>query len=83
MLPARYRPQPAIFITESRDIRLEDMNIHFAEGMGVLTQNSRDITLERFHVQLRPRGGRYFTTQADATHFVACEGEDLRTALPL
>ena len=30
------------------------MNIHFAEGMGVLTQNSRDITLERFHVQLRP-----------------------------
>ena len=70
-----YRPQPAIFITESRDIHLEDMNIHFAEGMGVLTQNSRDITLERFHVQLRPRTGRYFTTQADATHFVACEGK--------
>lgn len=70
-----YRPHPAIFITNSRDIRLEDMSIHFAEGMGVLAQNSQDITLERFHVQIRPHSGRYFTTQADATHFVACRGQ--------
>jgi alpha-1,3-galactosidase B len=42
--------------------------------MGLLAQNSEDIELERFHVELRPDGGRYFTTQADATHFVACRG---------
>lgn len=70
-----YRPQPAIFITESRDIRLDHLRIHFAEGMGLLAQNSHDLTLEHFDVQLRPRSGRYFTTQADATHFVACTGK--------
>ena len=69
-----YRPQPAIFITESQDIRLHDLTVHYAEGMGLLAQNSEDIELERFHVELRPDGGRYFTTQADATHFVACRG---------
>ena len=70
-----YRPQPAIFITESRDIRLDHLRIHFAEGMGLLAQNSHDLTLEHFDVRLRPRSGRYFTTQADATHFVACTGK--------
>ena len=70
-----YRPQPAIFVNGCQDIRLHDITIHFAEGMGLLAQRSEDIHLERFSVELRPKGGRYFTTQADATHFVACRGQ--------
>ena len=70
-----YRPQPAIFVSGCQDIRLHDITIHYAEGMGLLAQCSEDIALEGFHVELRPEGGRYFTTQADATHFVACRGK--------
>ncbi len=70
-----YRPQPAIFVSGCQDIRLHDITIHYAEGMGLLAQCSEDIALEGFHVELRPEGGRYFTTQADATHFVACQGK--------
>ena len=70
-----YRPQPAIFVSGCQDIRLHDITIHYAEGMGLLAQCSEDIALEGFHVELRPQGGRYFTTQADATHFVACRGK--------
>jgi len=72
-----YRPQPAIFVNGGQDIRLDDITIHFAEGMGLLAQRSEDIHLERFSVELRPKGGRYFTTQADATHFVACRNIDI------
>lgn len=43
--------------------------------MGLLAQMCRDITLEGFEVALRGDSDpRYFTTQADATHFSGCKG---------
>ncbi|MGL5894439.1 MAG: alpha-1,3-galactosidase-related protein, partial [Bacteroidales bacterium] len=69
------RPTPGVFITHSKDVVLEGINIHYAEGMGLLAQMSENITLDRFNVSLRGENDpRYFTTQADATHFSACKG---------
>ena len=68
------RPAPAIFISECRNTVVENVTVRYAEGMGLLAQNSRDIELDRFSVALDESGGRYFTTQADATHFSACSG---------
>ena len=42
--------------------------------MGLLAQLSDNITLDRFAVCLKEGDNRYFTTQADATHFSACKG---------
>lgn len=67
-----YRPQPAIFVDASKDIRLTDVVVHYADGMGLLAQNSHNLTLTGFDV--RPSAGRYFSTQADATHFSGCSG---------
>lgn len=67
-----YRPQPAIFVDASQDIRLTDVVVHYADGMGLLAQNSHNLTLNAFDV--RPSSGRYFSTQADATHFSGCSG---------
>lgn len=67
-----YRPQPAIFVDASRDVRLTDVVVHYADGMGLLAQNSHNLTLTAFDV--RPSAGRYFSTQADATHFSGCSG---------
>ncbi len=70
-----YRPTPGIFISESLNTKLENIQLHYAEGMGLLAQMSENITLDGFSVCLRGEDDeRYFTTQADATHFSACKG---------
>lgn len=69
------RPAPGIFLSENVRTRLDDVTVHYAEGMGLLAQNCRDITLDHFRVSLRGENDlRYFTTQADATHFSQCSG---------
>ena len=68
------RPAPAIFLSEDSNTVIENVTVRYAEGMGLLAQNCRDIELDRFSVRLREGDGRYFTTQADATHFSGCSG---------
>ncbi|HKM45541.1 MAG TPA: right-handed parallel beta-helix repeat-containing protein, partial [Dysgonamonadaceae bacterium] len=76
VLRSYYRPTPGIFVSESLNTTFENVTVHYAEGMGLLAQMSENITLDGFNVSLR--GGddeRFFTTQADATHFSACKGK--------
>ena len=69
------RPTPGIFITNSVNTNLTNIRIHYAEGMGVLAQVSENITLDGVSICLRGKEDpRYFTTQADATHFSGCKG---------
>lgn len=69
------RPTPGIFISNSTNTVLENIQVHYAEGMGVLAQVSENITLDKLSVCLRgDNDPRYFTTQADATHFSGCKG---------
>lgn len=69
------RPTPGIFIYHDTNTMLENIQVHYAEGMGLLAQMSENITLDRFSVCLRGKDDpRYFTTQADATHFSGCKG---------
>lgn len=68
------RDHPAIAISGCSGIQVEDVTIYHALGMGVIAQNSRDVSLHRFQVTLRPGTSRVFSTKADATHFVYCSG---------
>jgi hypothetical protein len=68
------RPTPGIFLYRADNTTIEDTIIHFANGMGILAQMSENIHLNGVQVK-RPNGSnRYFTTQADATHFSGCKG---------
>ena len=70
------RPSPGIFVSHATDTRIENVKVHYAEGMGLLAQMSENITLDGFCVCLRGDDDpRYFTTQADATHFSGCKGK--------
>ena len=70
------RPNPACFVDRSQDVRLTKIQVRFAEGMGLLAQGSRDLTLTHFDVCPKsPADPRYFSTQADATHFSGCAGK--------
>lgn len=70
------RPTPGIFLSHNVNTVLENVKVHYAEGMGLLAQLCENITLEKFCVCLKSDDDpRYFTTQADATHFSGCKGK--------
>ncbi|MDO4557521.1 MAG: alpha-1,3-galactosidase B [Planctomycetia bacterium] len=75
-----WRPAPAIFLYLDRNTTIEKVHVHYAEGMGLLAQLCDGIHLDGFHVCLREtdqigdENSRYFTAQADATHFSGCRG---------
>ena len=69
------RPAPGIFLDSCTQTALRNVKVHYAEGMGLLAQLCTDVTLQKFSVCLKGKSDpRYFTTQADATHFSQCRG---------
>lgn len=71
-----HRPAPGILLSHNRNTCLSNVTVHYAEGMGLLAQLCEDITLQGFNVCLKGDDDpRYFTTQADATHFSGCKGK--------
>lgn len=70
------RPTPGIFLSHDVNTTIENVKVHYAEGMGLLAQLCENITLEKFGVCLKGDADPcYFTTQADATHFSGCKGK--------
>lgn len=70
------RPTPGIFLSHDVNTTIENVKVHYAEGMGLLAQLCENITLEKFGVCLKGDADpRYFTTQADATNFSGCKGK--------
>lgn len=70
------RPTPGIFLSHDLNTIIDNVKVHYVEGMGLLAQFSENITLKKFGVCLKGDDDpRYFTTQADATHFSGCKGK--------
>lgn len=73
-------PDAGLFVQSCTDTELQNIKYHFAEGKALVAQISRNIHLDKFSVCLREQdyqGGpnaRYFTANADATHFSGCQG---------
>ncbi len=72
VISATRRLGAGFFIEESENLLIENVTIHSCYGMGLIAQMSKDITLRRF-CTLR-NGEQYYTSDADATHFVNCTG---------
>lgn len=72
IISATRRMGAGIFALESENVRLEDVNVHSCYGMGFIAQVCRNITLRRFNTVRK--GDRWVTADADATHFVDCDG---------
>jgi hypothetical protein len=76
-IASKDRLYPAVIIFNSQQVRLNDVNIYHAGGMGVIAQHSRDLELQRVQVTPPPDGKRMISLTADATHFVNCSGHIL------
>jgi len=76
------RDFPAIAAQGCTRIKLHDVAIHHAGGMGFIAQRCEDIRVERLRVTPPADGTRMISTTADATHFVNCRGQiDLEDCL--
>ncbi len=69
------RHNPGIFLTESKNVLLQDIDLYHTAAMGVIGQCSENITLERVRAMTRLGSGRVLSVSADATHFVNCSGK--------
>ena len=63
---------PAIHITNSKDVRIENVSVLDAGGMGLIVERTENIALNRMKVSSAK--GRLISTRADATHFIGCKG---------
>lgn len=70
----KQRISPAVHLFHNKNIRIENVDIHHAGGMGLIGERTENITMVDFNVVLPPSSGRVVTTTADATHFVNCKG---------
>jgi hypothetical protein len=70
------RPTPGIFLSHNKNTVLNQVTVHYSQGMALLAQLCENITLDGFNVSLKGDDDpRYFTAQADATHFSSCKGK--------
>lgn len=71
-----FRPTPGIFMSHDVNTTLLNIKVHYSEGMSLVAQLCDNITMDGFSVCLKGENDpRYFTAQADATHFSGCKGK--------
>ena len=73
------REYPGIFVTESKDVFLENIRLYHTASMGVIAQMTENISLNRIVAEPREGSGRLLSVNADATHFVNCRGKISQT----
>ncbi|WP_233341559.1 alpha-1,3-galactosidase-related protein [Robiginitomaculum antarcticum] len=66
---------PGIHVTNSKDVKIENVTVHTAGGMGLIVERTENIHLDGY--KLTSAEGRTVATRADATHFIGCKGEIL------
>lgn len=69
------RDHAGIFINESKDIRLENINMHHNCGLGVLAQFSENLTCENVNWIPNAQKGRILSGHDDGIHVADCKGD--------
>ena len=69
-----YRDNCGGFIHHSKDISLENLQLHFMHGLGIVSQFSENISLLKVAVAPRKNSGRIIAAFADCFHFSGCKG---------
>ncbi len=69
-----YRDNCGGFINLSKDIRLENVKMHYMHGLGIVSQFSENISMRKVTVAPREDSGRIIASFADCFHFSGCRG---------
>lgn len=69
------RDQVGMFIVESSDITLRQVNMHYMHGLGIVNQFVKNITMDQVHCAPPEGSGRILAASADMMHFSGCSGK--------
>lgn len=69
------RDQVGMFIKETSQITLQDLHIAYMHGLGIVSQYSTDITMDRVRCTPNEERGRILASSADFMHFSGCRGK--------
>lgn len=69
------RDQVGWFILECRDITLSRVQMHYMHGLGIVSQYTRNITMDGVKCMPREGSGRLLAASADMMHFSGCSGK--------
>jgi hypothetical protein len=69
------RDHSGFFITESRNIQLQDINMYHNAGLGILSQYAENLTFRRVNSVPNPDKNRILAGHDDGLHFSNCAGQ--------
>ncbi len=69
-----YRDNCGGFISQSRNVELYHVNMYYMHGLGIVSQFSENVSLEKVSVAPRENNGRVIASFADCFHFSGCKG---------
>lgn len=69
------RDQVGAFIGYSKNVILENVQMHYMHGMGIVNQFNENVTLDKVVVKPRKETGRRIAAFADCFHFSGCKGK--------
>ncbi|MDI4646432.1 right-handed parallel beta-helix repeat-containing protein [Cohnella hashimotonis] len=69
------RDQVGVFLLNSRDVKMEEVGLHFMHGLGIVGQYSERLTFSRLTLAPRPETGRTVAAFADFVHLMGCKGK--------
>jgi len=72
-----YRDNCGGFISLSKDIKLENIKMHYMHGLGIVSQFSENISFYKVQAAPRENSGRVISCFADCFHFSGCKGKIL------
>lgn len=68
------RDHAAIFIQNSKNIKLENLEINHCAGLGILSQYSENLDFRKVNFIPNAEKDRYFSGHDDAMHYSNCKG---------
>lgn len=69
------RDHSGVFITGSKDIVIENLNMYQNTGLGILAQYSGNLTYKNVHCVPNPVKNRILSGHDDGFHFSNCNGQ--------
>lgn len=69
-----YRDNCGAFIHRCHSVSVENVNMYFMHGLGIVSQFSENIVLRKVVVAPRKDSGRIISSFADCFHFSGCKG---------
>lgn len=69
------RDAAGMLVNRSSGVRLEDIDIYYMHGLGIVSQWSDDLFYDRVRVAPAAGSGRVIASFADGMHFSGCRGE--------